>query len=102
MGVLNTIKLKFENEPARHKLLDIVGDLALTGKFLRGHILAARPGHSGNVAFAKVLKKWDKERNSIRKFDLSQTVYDINDITAMLPHRYPFVPMPAGKIYTHD
>jgi UDP-3-O-[3-hydroxymyristoyl] N-acetylglucosamine deacetylase/3-hydroxyacyl-[acyl-carrier-protein] dehydratase len=81
VGVLNTIKLKFENEPARHKLLDIVGDLALTGKFLRGHILAARPGHSGNVAFAKVLKKWDKERNSIRKFDLSQTVYDINDIT---------------------
>ncbi|MFM7618935.1 MAG: bifunctional UDP-3-O-[3-hydroxymyristoyl] N-acetylglucosamine deacetylase/3-hydroxyacyl-ACP dehydratase [Bacteroidota bacterium] len=91
VGVLNTIKLKFENEPARHKLLDIVGDLALTGKFLRGHILAARPGHSGNVAFAKVLKKWDKDRNSIRKFDLSQTVYDINDITAMLPHRYPFL-----------
>lgn len=91
VGVLNTIKLKFENEPARHKLLDIVGDLALTGKFLRGHILAARPGHAGNVAFAKVLKKWDKERNSIRKFDLSQTVYDINDITAMLPHRYPFL-----------
>ncbi|MFM7722684.1 MAG: bifunctional UDP-3-O-[3-hydroxymyristoyl] N-acetylglucosamine deacetylase/3-hydroxyacyl-ACP dehydratase [Bacteroidota bacterium] len=91
VGVLNTIKLKFENEPARHKLLDIVGDLALTGKFLRGHILAARPGHSGNVAFAKVLKKWDKDRNSTRKFDLSQTVYDINDISTMLPHRYPFL-----------
>jgi UDP-3-O-[3-hydroxymyristoyl] N-acetylglucosamine deacetylase/3-hydroxyacyl-[acyl-carrier-protein] dehydratase len=53
IGVLNTIKLQFENEPARHKLLDIIGDLALFGRFIRGHILAARPGHFGNVEFAK-------------------------------------------------
>ncbi|MGB0167560.1 MAG: UDP-3-O-acyl-N-acetylglucosamine deacetylase, partial [Luteibaculum sp.] len=51
IGVLNSSKLKFENEPARHKLLDIVGDLALLGFRIRGHILAARPGHAGNVAF---------------------------------------------------
>ncbi|MFM7770737.1 MAG: 3-hydroxyacyl-ACP dehydratase FabZ, partial [Bacteroidota bacterium] len=91
VGVLNTIKLKFENEPARHKLLDIVGDLALTGKFIRGHILAARPGHAGNVEFAKVLKRWDKERGAAKKFDLTQTVFDINQISSMLPHRYPFL-----------
>jgi len=91
IGVLNTIKLQYENEPARHKLLDIVGDLALTGKFIRGHILAARPGHYGNVEFAKVLKAWDKKKAGKPKFDLSKTVYDINDITRMLPHRYPFL-----------
>ena len=55
IGVLNSLKLQFENEPARHKLLDIVGDLALIGKPIKAHILAARPGHSGNVRFAKVL-----------------------------------------------
>lgn len=91
IGVLNTIKLQYENEPARHKLLDIVGDLALTGKFIRGHILAARPGHQGNVAFAKVLKAWDKKRQSTVTFDLSKTVFDINQISKMLPHRYPFL-----------
>lgn len=91
VGVLNTIKLQYENEPARHKLLDIVGDLALTGKFLRGHILAARPGHAGNVAFAKVLKAWDKKRQSEVSFDLTKTVFDINQISKMLPHRYPFL-----------
>lgn len=91
IGVLNTVKLQYENEPARHKLLDIVGDLALTGKFLRGHILAARPGHAGNVAFAKVLKAWDKKRQATVSFDLTKTVFDINQITKMLPHRYPFL-----------
>ena len=91
VGVLNTIKLQYENEPARHKLLDIVGDLALTGKFLRGHILAARPGHHGNVAFAKVLKAWDKKRQSAVSFDTTKTVFDINQISKMLPHRYPFL-----------
>lgn len=91
IGVLNTIKLQYENEPARHKLLDIIGDLALTGKFLRGHILAARPGHHGNVAFAKVLKAWDKKRQSTVSFDLTKTVFDINQISKMLPHRYPFL-----------
>jgi UDP-3-O-[3-hydroxymyristoyl] N-acetylglucosamine deacetylase/3-hydroxyacyl-[acyl-carrier-protein] dehydratase len=92
IGVLNTVKLQFENEPARHKLLDIVGDLALMGKFIRGHILAARPGHYGNVEFAKMLKKLAKKKDTTPKFDLQKApIYTINDITRMLPHRYPFL-----------
>ncbi len=93
IGVLNTVKLQYENEPARHKLLDIVGDLALVGKFIRGHILAARPGHYGNVEFAKVLKGLiKKQKDSAPTFDLhKKPLYDINDITKMLPHRYPFL-----------
>ncbi len=93
MGVLNSTKLKFENEPARHKLLDIVGDLALVGKPIKAHILAARPGHSGNVRFAKVLKEYMKRKAKAgRKFDLeAKPLYDINDIERMLPHRYPFL-----------
>ncbi|MFN0033370.1 MAG: bifunctional UDP-3-O-[3-hydroxymyristoyl] N-acetylglucosamine deacetylase/3-hydroxyacyl-ACP dehydratase [Flavobacteriales bacterium] len=93
IGVLNTVKLQYENEPARHKLLDIVGDLALVGRFIRGHILAARPGHYGNVEFAKMLKaqiKKDKEAAPV--FDLNKKpLFDINQITQMLPHRYPFL-----------
>jgi UDP-3-O-[3-hydroxymyristoyl] N-acetylglucosamine deacetylase/3-hydroxyacyl-[acyl-carrier-protein] dehydratase len=93
VGVLNNTKLKFENEPARHKLLDIVGDLALVGKRIKGHILAARPGHSGNVRFAKVLKEQIKKQSKAgRQFDLTQApLYNINDIEKMLPHRYPFL-----------
>ena len=93
IGVLNSTKLQFENEPARHKLLDIVGDLALVGKPIKAHILGARPGHSGNVRFAKVLKEYMKDKaKGVRHFDLSQEpVYDINDIEKMLPHRYPFL-----------
>lgn len=93
IGVLNSTKLKFENEPARHKLLDIVGDLALVGKPIRAHILAARPGHSGNVRFAQVLKKYMKDKTkATRNFDLNkEPLYDIIDIEKMLPHRYPFL-----------
>lgn len=93
VGVLNTVKLQFDNEPARHKLLDIVGDLALVGRFIRGHILAACPGHYGNVAFAKILKSLiKKEKEGAPRIDFSQKpVYDINDIQRMLPHRYPFL-----------
>jgi|TARA_R110000737_G_scaffold17480_2_gene35219 UDP-3-O-[3-hydroxymyristoyl] N-acetylglucosamine deacetylase/3-hydroxyacyl-[acyl-carrier-protein] dehydratase len=93
IGVLNTQKLQFENEPARHKLLDIVGDLALLGRPIKGHILGARPGHSGNVRFAKVLKEQIKKQEGQGKyFDLTKKpLYDINDIEKMLPHRYPFL-----------
>lgn len=93
IGVLNSTKLKYENEPARHKLLDIVGDLALVGKPIKAHILAARPGHSGNVRFAKVLKDQIKKQASAGKnFDLTkQPLYNINDIERMLPHRFPFL-----------
>jgi UDP-3-O-[3-hydroxymyristoyl] N-acetylglucosamine deacetylase / 3-hydroxyacyl-[acyl-carrier-protein] dehydratase len=93
IGVLNSLKLQFENEPARHKLLDIVGDLALVGKPIKAHILGARPGHSGNVRFAKVLKEQIKKQEKAAKcFDLTkEPLYDITDIERMLPHRYPFL-----------
>jgi UDP-3-O-[3-hydroxymyristoyl] N-acetylglucosamine deacetylase/3-hydroxyacyl-[acyl-carrier-protein] dehydratase len=93
LGVLNSIKLQYENEPARHKLLDIVGDLALVGKPIKAHILAARPGHAGNVRFAKVLKdQIKKQQTKARFFDLSlPPLYDIVAIEKMLPHRFPFL-----------
>ena len=92
-GVLNTTDLKFYNEPARHKLLDIVGDLALVGRPIKGHILAARPGHFGNTSFAKRIKERirEEERSAAVRFDLTKTVFDINDIERLLPHRYPFL-----------
>lgn len=93
IGTLNHTKLYFENEPARHKLLDIVGDLALLGRPIKGHILAARPGHGGNVRFAKLLKDYAKKQLTKGKFfDLTkEPLYDICDIEKMLPHRYPFL-----------
>ncbi len=93
IGVLNTTKLQFENEPARHKLLDIIGDLALIGKPIKAHILGARPGHAGNVKFAKIIKDHFKSKEKAgRFFDLTkEPLYNINDIEKMLPHRYPFL-----------
>lgn len=92
VGYLNSTVPKFQNEPARHKLLDIVGDLALVGKFIKGHILAARPGHTSNVAFAQTLIDYDKSKAGKLKLDLTkEPVYDINAITKMLPHRFPFL-----------
>lgn len=92
-GVLNNTKLHFQNEPARHKLLDIVGDLALVGKPIKGHILAARPGHKGNVDFAKIIKQEiKKQAKQGPNIDLTkEPLYDINDIERLLPHRYPFL-----------
>lgn len=92
-GVLNNLKLHFQDEPARHKLLDIVGDLALVGRPIKGHILAARPGHKGNVDFAKIIKAEIKKREKATpKFDLtSKPIHDINSIEKMLPHRYPML-----------
>jgi UDP-3-O-[3-hydroxymyristoyl] N-acetylglucosamine deacetylase/3-hydroxyacyl-[acyl-carrier-protein] dehydratase len=93
IGYLNNVELHYENEPARHKLLDIVGDLALVGAPIKGHILAARPGHKGNVAFAKILKDlYKKQKTETPIFDVNaEAIYDINDISKMLPHRYPFL-----------
>lgn len=93
IGVLNNVELHFQDEPARHKLLDIVGDLALVGKPIKGHILAARPGHKGNVDFAKIIKSEIKKRQkAVPKFDLlKDPIYDINGIEKILPHRYPML-----------
>ncbi len=93
-GILNNVELRYKNEPARHKLLDVMGDLALAGRPLKAQILAARPGHAANVAFAQKLKKAMKaaERNQAPKYDPTQPpVLDINQITNILPHRYPFL-----------
>ncbi|MEJ6736822.1 MAG: bifunctional UDP-3-O-[3-hydroxymyristoyl] N-acetylglucosamine deacetylase/3-hydroxyacyl-ACP dehydratase [Flavobacteriales bacterium] len=92
-GVLNNLTLHFQNEPARHKLLDIIGDLALVGKPIKGHVLAARPGHKGNVDVAKMIKQLiKKQKKATPKFDLTKDpIYDINDIEKLLPHRYPFL-----------
>lgn len=94
-GVLNTIKLKYRNEPARHKLLDVIGDTALLGKPIKGRILATKPGHTSNVEFTKVLKKHYLEHRKLKgkpKYDPNQTpVFDSVRIAEWLPHRYPFL-----------
>ncbi len=93
-GILNNVKLRFKNEPARHKLLDIVGDLALVGRPLKAQILAARPGHAANIAFAKKLKKLMLEsgENNVPSYDPKlPPVMEISKIQNILPHRYPFL-----------
>lgn len=94
-GVLNNTKLHFYNEPARHKLLDIVGDLALVGQHMKIHILAARPGHYGNTQFAKKIKehiKKQKKEQYIPKVNLNTpTLIDVREIQKILPHRSPFL-----------
>jgi len=93
-GILNNLELHFGNEPARHKLLDLIGDLALLGKPIRGSIHAERPGHFSNVQFAKKIKEHINQRKMSKKpkFNLTQTpLLDINDIKKMLPHRPPFL-----------
>lgn len=93
-GILNNVKLRHSNEPARHKLLDVMGDLALAGRPIKAQILAARPGHAANVAFAKKIKRMMEkyEHSSIPNYDPNAPlVYDINQIKAILPHAYPFL-----------
>ena len=92
-GILNNVELRHKNEPARHKLLDVVGDLALIGRPLKAQILAARPGHAANVAFAKKVKKeMQLAKNSAPQYDPKiDPVMDINQIMQILPHRYPFL-----------
>jgi UDP-3-O-[3-hydroxymyristoyl] N-acetylglucosamine deacetylase/3-hydroxyacyl-[acyl-carrier-protein] dehydratase len=93
-GILNNVELRYKNEPARHKLLDVVGDLALVGRPIKAQIMAARPGHAANVAFAKMLKKLltESTKSNIPHYDPKiPPVMDINKIAKILPHRYPFL-----------
>ncbi|WP_338793531.1 bifunctional UDP-3-O-[3-hydroxymyristoyl] N-acetylglucosamine deacetylase/3-hydroxyacyl-ACP dehydratase [Bernardetia sp. Wsw4-3y2] len=93
-GTLNNVELRYKNEPARHKLLDLVGDLALVGRPLKAQILAARPGHAANVAFAKKIKKRIQKASGVQipKYDpKTPPVLDVNQISKILPHRYPFM-----------
>ena len=91
-GILNNETFRFSNEPARHKLLDVMGDLALIGRPLKAHILTARPGHAANIALAKKIKKQMLEsQKAAPTFDPNiPPVFNVNDIAKFLPHRYPF------------
>lgn len=92
-GYINNIPLTSDNEPARHKLLDVLGDIALIGRPIKGKIIATRPGHTINTTFAKQIRK------EIRRQDIQCPVYnpnveplmDVNKIRTLLPHRYPFL-----------
>ncbi len=94
-GVLNTTKLKFQNEPARHKLLDVIGDLVLVGAPIKGKIVARKPGHAVNTAFAKHIKRELREQRKLRgvpRYDPTQPpVMDTVAIMNYLPHRYPML-----------
>lgn len=93
-GYLDNLELRFPNEPARHKLLDVVGDLALIGYPIKARIIANRPGHSSNVEFAKKIKQYIKKNKHTRDvptYDPSQPpVFDQQYIEKKLPHRFPF------------
>lgn len=94
-GILNNIELRYDNEPARHKLLDVIGDLALVGVPIKARIIGNKPGHSTNVAFAKKIKKMIKEQRNVKEapaYDPNETpIYDIRKIEKNLPHKYPFL-----------
>lgn len=93
-GYLTNGGLRFENEIARHKMLDLMGDLALIGKRIKGHITATRPGHSVNTEFAKMVRKQIKADVDKPKFKYdpnAEPLYDINKIKSILPHRPPFL-----------
>ena len=93
-GILNNKTLHFRNEPVRHKLLDMIGDLALIGVPIKAQILAARPGHKANVEFAKMIRKLYQQKKLVRKYQHVKkegVVFDINAIMKILPHRYPFL-----------
>lgn len=93
LGYINNKPLTSENEPARHKLIDVIGDMALIGKPIKGHIIATRPGHKINNQLAQLIRK-DIKLNSVQApiYDPnSEPLMDINRIRELLPHRYPFL-----------
>jgi UDP-3-O-[3-hydroxymyristoyl] N-acetylglucosamine deacetylase/3-hydroxyacyl-[acyl-carrier-protein] dehydratase len=94
-GILNNLDLYFKNEPARHKLLDVIGDLALLGKPIKGKVTAIRPGHLSNTEFAKIIHKHINTKTTMLKsppFDIyAEPVYDVRQIKKLIPHRPPFL-----------
>ena len=93
-GILDNLTLNYSNEAARHKLLDVIGDLALVGVRIKGKVIANKPGHFVNTQFAKKLNKYYKtqKKKNVPKFDLTkEPVFDINGIMRLLPHRPPFL-----------
>ena len=94
-GILSTVPLKFPNEPARHKLLDFIGDVALLGMPIKGRIIAKRPGHKANIEFTKFLKQLSIKQRRLKgkpKYDpKTPAILDTIKIKELLPHRYPFL-----------
>ncbi len=93
-GILNNKELHHKNEPVRHKLLDLIGDLALIGAPIKAQILAARPGHRANVEFAKQVRKLYQQKKLVKRFQLVKkegVIFDTAAIERILPHRYPFL-----------
>jgi UDP-3-O-[3-hydroxymyristoyl] N-acetylglucosamine deacetylase/3-hydroxyacyl-[acyl-carrier-protein] dehydratase len=93
IGILNNTSLHFPNEMARHKLLDLMGDLALVGRPIKAQILASRPGHASNIELAKKIKKLmlETEKNNVPMYDPKQPpICSHERIYELLPHRYPF------------
>lgn len=96
-GILNNVTLRHNNEPARHKLLDLIGDLALVGMPLKAQIMAARPGHTVNIEFAKKIKRYIKTNKQQQKLKIpvydpnQRPLYWANEIEKIMPHRHPFL-----------
>ncbi|SHI33596.1 3-hydroxyacyl-[acyl-carrier-protein] dehydratase /UDP-3-O-[3-hydroxymyristoyl] N-acetylglucosamine deacetylase [Tangfeifania diversioriginum] len=92
-GILNNLDLHFDNECARHKLLDVIGDLALCGKHIKGRIIASKPGHRPNTLFAQALKDtWRQVQAGPPEYDPNaKPLLDVNQIKTYLPHRYPLL-----------
>ena len=94
-GILNNTKLRYPNEPARHKLLDLIGDLSLVGQPFKGKVVATRPGHFSNTRLARLIRQQIKRQTTKREIPLLDTtkpaLMDIQKIKTLLPHRFPFL-----------
>jgi len=103
-GILNNVDLRYSNEPARHKLMDLMGDLALVGRWFKAKIIATRPGHQSNNEFARALRQVMKKEALQKKIPVYnpavEPLLDINQVKKRLPHRYPF--LLVDKVITMD
>ncbi|SVD96214.1 uncharacterized protein METZ01_LOCUS449068, partial [marine metagenome] len=92
-GILNGTELRFENEPVRHKVVDLIGDIALLGIPIRGHLIAARSGHAANIELVRKIKKTYAKKIALHKKHQSvpQITFDTESLMKILPHRYPFL-----------
>ena len=93
-GTLGGTEFRFDNEPVRHKALDLIGDLALLGMPIQGHVIASKSGHAANVELVKEIKKVYKAKINRQRYPSRvnpKSMFDINSIIRLLPHRYPFV-----------
>lgn len=104
-GILNNTPLRYKNEPARHKLLDMIGDLTLVGVPIKGQILAARPGHASNIEFGKKIRESYLRHKEMERFLPAKNknlFHDISEIIDLLPHRYPFLLVDRIQEYNPD